>query len=380
MPVLSKTQPTLPSSWYYDGDHYLAELEAIWYRDWVCVGRLEEIQRPGDYFLADIGSQRLIVTRDERNHPRAFHNTCRHRGSTLCTRAGGRFPNGRIICPYHTWTYSTTGELIATPARIEADDFRRADFSLYAVALDTWGGFIFVNLSETPATALPEFLGDEAHELANWPLAEMISVQTDRKTLRCNWKIFWENYSECYHCPRLHPELCKVVEIYGKGLIDYTDDPRWRPADASDDGRPVVAPGKKTWTVDGQSQLPDIEGPDERQRAAGMTFASFTASMFVVGHRDYVRSVRVLPRGPETIELFIDWLLPSQVAESHRNEFDRLFELGRLVVKQDGQACELNQAGLKSRRHEHGVLMPQEYNLRDFHDWLRARLDTWSGC
>jgi Rieske 2Fe-2S family protein len=105
-----------------------------------------------------------------------------------------------------------------------------------------------------------------------------------------------------------------------------------------------------------------------------MTFASFTATMFVVAHPDYVRSVRVYPRGPEAIELVTDWLLPPDVEDTHGDQVERMLQLGQLVIEQDGRACELNQRGIKSRRHDHGVLVPQEYALWEFHEWLRARL------
>ncbi|TFG39176.1 MAG: hypothetical protein E4H42_06425 [Chromatiales bacterium] len=105
-----------------------------------------------------------------------------------------------------------------------------------------------------------------------------------------------------------------------------------------------------------------------------MNFASFTACLFVVGHPDYVRSVRLVPTGPESITLVIDWLLLPGVAESHGSEIEPMLELGRLVVEQDGRACELNQQGLRSSRHESGVLVPQEYGLWEFHEWLRGKL------
>ena len=214
MTLLSELKPTLPSTWYYDPEQYARELRAVWYRDWVCVGRLEDVPEKGDYRVVALGDQRLIVTRSGAGQVRVFHNTCRHRGSTLCTADAGRFANGRIICPYHTWTYSLDGDLIATPSRVETGDFRAADFSLYAVHADTWGGYLFVNLSATPALSLFDFLGKEADELKNWPLADMVSVHQERTHLACNWKVFWENYSECYHCPRMHPELCKLVPVY----------------------------------------------------------------------------------------------------------------------------------------------------------------------
>jgi phenylpropionate dioxygenase-like ring-hydroxylating dioxygenase large terminal subunit len=374
MPVLNRTRASLPSSWYYDAEHYARELEVVWYRDWVCVGRAEEIARPGDYRLAEIGNQRLILTRDDSGQLQVFHNTCRHRGSTLCTAACGRFANSRIICPYHTWTYSLAGRLLDTPGRIEIDDFRTADYSLYAVHCDTWGGFLFVNLSDRPAEPLAAFLGDEAAALEHWPLSGMVSVHRETRSVACNWKVFWENYSECYHCPRLHPELCRVVPVYKKGVLSYADLPDWQPQGANDDGRPRVGPGLATWTLNGQLALPQIAGPDEAEREAGMAFASFAASLFVVAHPDYVRSVRVLPRGPESVQLVVDWLLMPEVMETHSGQLEHMLKLGRLVVEQDGRACELNQQGLKSRRHEHGVLVPQEHGLWQFHEWLRARL------
>jgi glycine betaine catabolism A len=374
MTVLARTEATLPSTWYYDPGHYARELEAIWYRDWVCVGRNEDIPRPGDFFVTEPGNERLIVTRDHDGRPRAFHNTCRHRGSTLCSETRGRFANGRIVCPYHSWTYSLAGELLATPARIEIADFRPEDYRLYEAHLDAWGGFLFVNLSETPAVGLRDFLGAEARNVEAWPLAELVTVQRDQTTLACNWKVFWENYSECYHCPRIHPELCRIVPVYREGVLNYADRAEPRSTNQAGDVRPRVAPGLTTWTLDGQTSLPLIDGPDETLRALGMVFASFTGSFYIVAHPDYVRSVRVMPKGPEKVELTVDWLLPPGVATTHSAAIGRMLELGRLVIAQDGRVCELNQQGLRSRRHRHGVLVPQEHALWQFHQWLKSRL------
>ena len=336
------------------------------------VGRAEELPGSGDYFLAEVGEERVVVTRDRGGAPRAFLDTCRHRGSALCTAPRGHFPGGRITCPYHAWSYALTGELVATPKMTMPADFRTEDHALYAVAIDSWGGFLFVNLDERPSVSLAEFLGAEAGNVARWPLAELESVRREVTELACNWKLFWENYSECYHCPGIHPELCRVMPLYREGVLDYSDSAHPPPVEGGT--RPRVAEGYRTWTLDGQSALPPIDGPGEADRAAGVVFASFTASLFVVAHPDYVRSVRILPRGPERIELTVDWLLPPGVAERHADALEKMYELGRLVVAQDGRVCELNQRGLRSRRHRAGVLMPQEAALHEFHEWLKSRL------
>jgi Rieske 2Fe-2S family protein len=135
--TLTELKPSLPSTWYYDPAQYQRELEAIWFRDWVCVGRTDSLENTGDFFTARIGDQNIIVTRDSGGEIRAWHNTCRHRGSILCTSTSGHFRNGRIVCPYHTWTYALDGNLVATPGRLETDDFRQAEFALYGVHTDT---------------------------------------------------------------------------------------------------------------------------------------------------------------------------------------------------------------------------------------------------
>jgi len=374
MTLLDRTTASLPSRWYYDPAQYARELEAVWYRDWVCVGRSEDLRATGDFFVTAFGDESLIVTRDRDGRPRAFHNTCRHRGSTLCSTPRGRFAQGRIVCPYHAWSYALSGELVATPKMDLPGDFRRENYALYGVPVDTWGGFLFVNLDERPERTLAEFVGDEAHNVRRWPLEDLVSVHREVSTLACNWKVFWENYSECYHCPGIHPELCRVVPLYREGLLSYADYGTPLPSGEARDSRPRVAPGFVTWTLDGQTRLPLIEGPDPADRALGVVFASFTASLFIVAHPDYVRSVRIMPKGPERVGLTVDWLLPPGVAERHPDELERMYELGRLVVAQDGRVCELNQQGLRSRRHREGVLMPQEHALHEFHQWLRSRL------
>lgn len=365
MGLLERPEPTIPSHWYFDADHYQRELRAIWYRDWVCIGREEDLAKPGDYFTAEIGDQGLIVTRTEAGI-KAFHNTCRHRGARICTAETGRFRNGRIICPYHTWTYSLDGDLIATPNRLDTGSFEFEGLSLYGIHTDTWRGFIFVNLADEPATSLVEQIGDEADHLRNWPLEDMRSVHRVTKPVASNWKIYWENYSECYHCPRVHPSLCKIMPVYKLGTSESSDIPGWTRADDGD---------AETWSEDGKSFLPALDGLTDAELGTIVTFASFTGMMYIAAHRDYVRSVRLMPRGPEQVDLVIDWLLPAAQADIDVAELQSIIDFPARVIAEDAEMCELNQEGLHSLRHEKGKLVEQEYEIYDFHNWVRARLD-----
>jgi Rieske 2Fe-2S family protein len=371
---LQEVRKSLPAAWYYDPSQYARELDAIWYRDWVCVGRLETLASDGEYFVASIGKQKVIVTRVADGQVKAYYNTCRHRGSELCSETTGKFRNGRIICPYHVWTYSLQGKLLATPGRFETDDFKVDDYDLYGVHADTWGGFIFVNLAAEPDTSLAEFLGADAEPVKNWPLADLRSIRQETLPVACNWKIFWENYNECYHCPKVHPELCKVMPDYKKAVFDACDLPGWQPKFEGDKGLGSVGAGAQTWSMDGKISLPLIEGPTEQEIATGVIFGTFLSSMYVVVHPDYVRTVRVVPTGPENTDLVVDWLVSPEAENISDDDIERVCELARLVVQQDGDVCERNQRGLHSRPHQAGMLVPQEYELWRFHEYIREKL------
>lgn len=369
--MLQHSEATLPSSWYFDPDHFYRELESIWYRDWVCLGHETEWAEAGQFRRFRLGDQQFFVTRDRSGALRAFHNTCRHRGAELCQAQAGRFPAGRVVCPYHGWAYGLDGELLALPKTMQAEDFDRDDFPLYPVALDTWRGFVFVNLDPAPRQTLTEAVGDEAHWLERWPLETLALAYRDEHDIACNWKIFWENYNECCHCPVVHKDLVRLVPHYGKGLNERHDLPEDSPLRT----RPSpLADGAVTWSENGQTDLPWFEGLGEAERAAGMTFSTVLPGIFLVGHVDYLRTVRVLPRGPERTRLVVDWFVAPEAINRGELDVERLIAFGNQVVREDALVCEINQRGLHSRAHRQGVLTPPEYDVLEFQTWVRGRL------
>lgn len=371
---LRRTEPTLPARQYYERDAFEAELAAIWYRNWVHVCRAGDLDGPKSFRTVRIGTQEVLILRDEDGRLRAFHNTCRHRGSALCTEESGRMKGRLIVCPYHAWSYSLKGDLIRAPSKALPADFSREDYRLYPVAIEEWRGFVFVNLAEKPERTAAETFDAASVDLSNWPLEKLAVGHRYRKVMACNWKIFWENFNECLHCPGVHPELSQLVPIYGRGLMARHDDPDW--ARHADNDSPEYAGGLRggaeTWSRDGKvhgAVFPDVT---DAERAAGQAYATHLPSMFVVGHVDYVRTVRLLPLGPEETELTAEWYFPAD-AMPDAEAIDNIVSFGKLVLDQDAGICEVNQRGLRSIRHERGVLLPEEYDIRRFHDWVRGQ-------
>lgn len=372
---LRSARPTLHRNSYLTDAAFARDLERVWWREWVYVCRSEALSTPLSFRLFRIGDQEILILRDEQGALRAFHNTCRHRGSALKTEAEGRLKSRLLVCPYHAWSYSLRGDLVRVPSRACSADFDKGDHPLHRVAVQDWRGFVFVNLAGEADASMEGTFDSDPGLLANWPLERLRVGHTFRKTMACNWKIFWENYNECLHCPGVHPELSALVPIYGRGLMARHDDPHWEAHadDAAPEHAGTLRTGAETWSADGAAHGRAFDGLGDAERAAGQTYVTHLPSLFVVGHVDYVRAVSLRPLGPSLTELTAEWLFSDETMPRSGEEMDNIVSFGRLVLEQDAGVCEINQRGLASRRHERGVLMPEEYDVARFQDWVRAR-------
>jgi Rieske 2Fe-2S family protein len=373
---LVRPQPTLERAMYVEPAAFERDLRAIWYRNWIYVCQSSELHSPREYRLLEVGDQQLIVLRDEAGELQAFHNTCRHRGSVLLTESAGTLRGNGITCPYHAWNYSLQGQLKRTPSSFCQEGFDPGTLSLYDIAVVEWRGMVFINLAGEQAEPLTSAMDCGGKALANWPLDDLQVGHHYRKEMACNWKIFWENFNECLHCPGIHPELSRLVPLYRRSLMEVRDDPNWIQNSVSDDPRfkAGLAPGAQTWSADGCPCDTTFKGLNEEEIERGHTYEVLLPTLFMVGHVDYVRVVSLLPLGPEKTALEARWLFrPETLA---RDDFDaaEFAAFAQTVLDQDARASELNQKGLHCLRHERGTLMAEEYEVYAFHEWVRAQL------
>lgn len=371
---LRQAEHTLPTSAYLDQAEYQRDLDAIWYRRWLMVCRAADIAEPLAYRVFTIGTQQVLVVRDETGSLRAFHNTCRHRGSQLCQSESGRLKARLLTCPYHSWSYSLRGDLVRVPSKTLPEGFLKSDYPLYSVALTEWRGFVFVNLDENVKGTVEGTFDAGATDMSNWPLEDLVSGHVFTKVMNCNWKIFWENFNECLHCPGVHKHLSSLIPIYGRGLMARHDDPDW--GLHADNDAPQFSGGLRvgaeTWSADGKALKHQFTTLSEGERAAGQSYAMHLPSMFIVGHVDHVRTVRLVPLGPEQTELTAEWLFLPEALTEPGETLENIVSFGSTVLEEDAAICEINQRGLRARPHKTGVLMPEEYDLHRFHEWVRA--------
>ena len=372
---LDELKKSMPNRYHYDPDHYKRELEVFWYRMWINVCRSEEIAKPRDYLIVPIGEQSVVVTRDLKGTLRAFHNTCRHRGSILCTEAQGKFEGGSIVCPYHAWTYSLEGDLIATPHQLESADFDMADYSLYDVAIGEWGGFVFINLAGREAGPLEDYLGTLPERMANWHLEDARIGYRWVQEIKANWKLWHENFYECFHCPGNHPELSSIVPVFSQGMSE-------RELDQEQLGDPqyaILAPGAVTWTMDGQLSGPVFKNLNEAQRERRNKYSDadpMRPNFFLSSQPDYVHTQRFRPTSPTTFEITWDYLFEPSTMEVPGWDPKKAYELWQTTNFQDARNVEWQQAGIMGgrRQHEYSVFVPQEGKPHRFNQWVLKHL------
>jgi Rieske 2Fe-2S family protein len=196
---------SLEQPFYTDEDYFRLDMEMIYYRDWLFIGHDCELPKPGAYFTVQIGTYPVVIVRGRDNVIRAFHNSCRHRGSRVCTKEHGS--SVRLVCPYHQWTYDLEGKLAF--ARHMGDDFDKTGFNLKPVHCEIVAGYVFICLANTAPDFQPVRDKIEPY-VAPHRIGEAKVAFQSTIIEKGNWKLVWENNRECYHCAANHPELCRT--------------------------------------------------------------------------------------------------------------------------------------------------------------------------
>lgn len=368
-PRLDNCPKGLPRAAYLDAGWYQREMETLFTRQWVMAGRAADLA-PGRMRRVEIGSASIIVVRDSNGELAAWHNTCPHRGSELCQSAEEEV--GKLIrCPYHAFAFSAAdGRLVSTAHAVPAPDFDPAAHGLKPVRTHIWNGFLFLSLARQPG----EILADVGlRTLDNWPMDSLITGHRWEVEVVCNWKVFWENYSECLHCPGIHPELCDLVPVYGRGIMGPSEAATWTP-DAEQP--PALRSGAQSWTVSGTLCGPSFPGLTEVERKAGYSFVTLWPSAYVVAHADYVRSVRIVPLAPERTRLVAEWHFLAETLAQPGFDAADVAAFAKIVMTQDGTASEMNQRGIRSPAFTGARLMPEEYEIHRFQQWVLSEMES----
>ncbi|MGE0281604.1 MAG: aromatic ring-hydroxylating dioxygenase subunit alpha [Rhizobiaceae bacterium] len=376
---------SLDRPFYIDPDYHQVDLETIWYKDWLFAGHDCEIPNAGSYFTLQVGAYAVVVVRGEDGRINALHNSCRHRGSRVCTEHRGS--SAKLVCPYHQWTYDLEGKLLY--ARQMGDDFDRSKFGMKPIACESAGGYIFICLAEKPADFAPFRAAMEPYFLPH-RIGEVKIAYESTIIEKGNWKLVWENNRECYHCAANHPELCKTYPEAPTmtGVDDVDTDPEitehWEKCETA--GLP------SRFLLDSEGQFRMMRMPLQRDavsftmsgRKAVQMRLSDSINMDRIGSllmfhypgiwnhilTDHAITFRVTPLSATETAVNTKWLVHKDAVEGIDYRLEDLIHVWTETNDEDRRIVEENARGIHSPAYEPGPYsMIHEGGVAQFVEW-----------
>ncbi|WP_372740867.1 SRPBCC family protein [Neptunomonas sp.] len=375
----------LDRAFYTDSEIYAQDLEHVFYKEWLFVVPVCELSDTGSYRTYKIGDYQIVVVRGADNEIRAFHNTCRHRGSIICKAEKGNAP--KLVCPYHQWTYDLDGSLLW--ARDMEPDFVPQDHGLKSVHCRQLSGLIYICLADE-APDFETFSEIAAPYLAPHDLSNAKVAYESRIVEQGNWKLVWENNRECYHCSANHPSLIRTfpedprVSFIGENSVPGFIAEHFASCEAAGLPSSYVVPangqfrlsrmplveGAKSFTMDGSFGVHGKRLGNIQKEDAGVLNKFHYPSNWAYFLPDHCMTFRVTPISPTETELVTCWLVDKDAVEGDDYDIEHLTEVWLATNSEDRRVVEDNQLGVNSLAYTPGPYSSiHEASVRGFVDW-----------
>ncbi len=338
-----------PGMVYASPEVFQLEKERMFMRDWLFVGRIEELPNPGDYMTHNVMGEPIIVARDKSGALNAYYNQCAHRGVELIEGSGN---TNRLKCPYHAWTYDLTGKLIGAPFMRDTADFDPKNCRLKQLLIDTWAGCIFISFNPDvePLAKFTEFWEQEFGflRMQDCRLGYKFVMEFD-----CNWKFVYENLLDIYHVGTTHAQT----------IAKFHDEDSYK-VKRGEGGRLSIAYQTQTMTPDGKTRfgkMPWLENETERLGRIGFLPPNLT----LLARCDYVRPFAHWPISPTRTRSVAYFLLPADRVEDP--EFDSKIQpyieyVTKVLSEDTGMVMSLQRA-MSSRGFVPGRMSTMEHSL-----------------
>ncbi|ASJ76160.1 aromatic ring-hydroxylating oxygenase subunit alpha [Granulosicoccus antarcticus] len=381
---------SLPQEFYNDPAFFDLDMQMIFHRDWLFAIPACEIPETGNYVTHKIGRTSVIIVRGADGEIRAFHNVCRHRGSTLCSAAKGTSP--KLVCAYHQWTYELDGRLLF--ARDMGDDFDPSQHGLKPVHCREASGLVFICLA-AQAPDFDQFAEQSARYLAPHGLADAKVAHESTIIEEGNWKLVLENNRECYHCSGNHPSLCRTF-LDNPAVIGNSDDTGLDAETLEYIARCEAAGAPSKYMVDDTGTWRYVRTPlvgdAESYTMSGKVavtpplsnFSFKNAGALLMFHypatwnhflSDHTILFRVTPISPTQTEVSTKWLVHKDAEEGRDYSLENLTKVWMDTNSEDKRVVENCQEGVLSTAYEPGPYSAMhESGVIQFVEWYTTTL------
>ena len=325
----------LRPEYYYKKEIYQKEKQSIFSSSWILIAHQTECLEVGTQIARKVADIPVLLWRTEEGL-KAFINICRHRGAPLVWEEEKQ--QGKTLsCRYHGWRYDSQGKLISVT------DFGAAcpELQLQKLLLEEHQGFIFVAVEE------PEYSLKEAFA-GVWKYLEEIQrsqhfYKKISHRLKCNWKIYAENYLEGYHIPYVHPALTKEIRMSSYQV-----------------------------KVQGLEISHHVEAKDGA-RSEGY-WAFLYPNLAINVYSSGVNIERILPISERETEIQYWYFFNEDLSNAAREDS---IKFSGLVTEEDIRLCEAVQKIMQAGFHTPGPLSPRHENgIIAFQSWVRRGVES----
>ena len=348
----------LPGSFYTDDVVFRQEVDKVFRRNWLFVCRESDVSEVGQFVSYESVSGSAVVIRTRDGELRAFANSCRHRGSKLLDGSG---QCARIVCPYHSWVYNLDGELIGAPGMDGVEEFNKADYPLHPIALDAWGGFVFINFDDQ-CRPLERHLGNFTELFSQHNPANLERIHSLEFDVKSNWKLLAENALEAYHTGTVHrdtlgQQASRPLECHGN----------WTGLLVEDEASVGSMPGDP-------NPFPHIQGLDAEAQSGTFFTMVYPSTQFVFA-QDCSWWLDLKPVAVDRTRVTLGACFPRETAsiKGFAEKLEPYIRRWDLATREDNRICEWQQQGQLLNRIP-GRYALTEFATRDFQQWVADQL------
>ena len=365
----------LPNECYTSKEYTFIERKKLFEDKWTVIGTASSLPKSGDVKPFDLLGLPLLIIRNKKNKIKVFHNVCSHRGVKLVDKPGNI--RNVIRCPYHSWSYTADGELVATPHiggmnKHQSSKFDKSKSNLKEIKSYVWLDLIIVNISnnQIPFKDYIKPLDERWSKFWISKDRELINHANDfgyfKLKAKCNWKFAIENYCESYHLPWVHPglnEYSKIDDHYhiqglpnrfaGQGTTNYN--PKFK----------------------GKEKFPSFPNWPKNKENIAEYVALFPNVMLGI-HKDHYYAYWLEPIDHEnTLEHMEIYYVGEKAAKSEKFKSLRKqnHKLWEDIQKEDVDIIQRMQIGRNSNAYNGGNFSPDMDNpTHQFHKWVSTNL------
>ena len=354
----------IPAAVNHSADFLDHELRHVFSKDWICIGREDELLKHGDYLTGEIAGVPVMAVRQHDNQIKGFINACAHRFACLLPQSSGSAK--RFTCRYHAWTYDCNGALLRAPYMEMKDGFDVSQHQLKSIPCDTWEGFVYLSLEQNPSPIEARLKPFTQGIVGRYDMACYKTAFRESMTWNANWKNLIENFTESYHVPMAHR---KTFAKHGKPLSDYIcgEDSDFygyhRAPQASDTGSGAAHPDNKR-----------LQGEWRRMMIDFCVFPCHLVTLMP----DYLWWISVQPNGTDQMNAQWGVAFPPEVMadvakddyQQWVNDFKTYMDIAN---EEDKELVEALHSGTRSSLLPEGTYHPIERNLWQFNRYLARK-------